>query len=272
MGTPPGSPVYSSDKDYYGATARYYDPAYASRTSFNDVPFYVDVAKSQGGRALEVACGTGRVLLPTAQAGVRIDGLDLSPVLLGLLKAKLEKEEPAVRKRVRLFEGDMRSFSLGCRYNLITLPLRSLQHLYTADDQLAAFNCVRRHLKPGGKLAFNVFNPDFKLLDQLDVDQVEFEWNDPVDPSVRITRSFVKKFVDKLNQFFEGEAIFRSYRAGALVGEERARLRMSYYTYPQIQLLLRTTGFKVLEEYGSFEREPIAGGKEMIIVAEQERS
>lgn len=84
-----------------------------------------------------------------------------------------------------------------------------------------------------------------------------------------VRRSFVRKSVDKLRQFFEGELNFRSYRGEELVGEERSGLSLSYYTYPQIQLLLKATGFVIREEYGSYDKQPISICKEMIFVAER---
>jgi SAM-dependent methyltransferase len=266
MSTPTGK----VELEYYGSTARHYDAAYAADTRLRDIPFYVDVAKSVNGSVLEVACGTGRILLPTARMGVRIDGLDFSSDLLGILRNKLKAETQELQDRVSLHQGDMRNFALDKTYDLITVPFRPLQHLFTVDDQLAAFKCFSSHLKSGGVLAFNVFYPNFQLLDEVGVEKVELEWIDPHDTSITVRRSFIRKSVDRLNQFFEGEFIFRSYRGEELVNEERSALNMSFYTYPQILLLLKSAGFKVKEEFGSYDREPISVCKEMIFIAEKE--
>lgn len=84
-------------------------------------------------------------------------------------------------------------------------------------------------------------------------------------------RFFIRNSVDKLNQFLQGDFIFRTYRGDVLVKEDRSHLSMSYYTYPQVILLLIVAGFKVLEEYGSFTKEPILAQKEMVFVAEKDR-
>lgn len=257
----------TSTAAYYGTTARYYDPAYAADSRLVDIPFYVDLAKSINGTVLEVACGTGRVLLPTAREGVVIDGLDFSPNFLEILADKLEAEPAQLRRRVNLFHGDMRTFDLGKVYDLVTLPFRPLQHLFTIEDQLAALRCCNAHLKPGATLAFNVFYPNFSSLYDVGNEQQDLQWVDPLDSSLTVRRFFLRKSVDKLRQFFEGELIFRSYRDSEFVSEERSILNLSYYTYPQIQLLLKATGFEIKEEYGSFDREPISICKEMIIIA-----
>lgn len=121
-----------------------------------------------------------------------------------------------------------------------------------------------------GKLAFNVFYPNFKLMEQVGVENTDLEWIDPQDASITVRRSFLRKSFDKLNQFFEGELIFRSYRGQQLVNEERSTLNMSFYTYPQIILLLKSARFRVTEEYGSYDKEPISICKEMIFIAEKE--
>jgi len=64
-------------------------------------------------------------------------------------------------------------------------------------------------------------------------------------------------------------SIFRSYRGEQLIQEERSVLNMSYYTYPHVRLLLKDAGFKVKEEYGSYDKEPISICKEMIFIAEK---
>jgi ubiquinone/menaquinone biosynthesis C-methylase UbiE len=101
------------------------------------IDFYVEAAKSAGGPVLEVGCGTGRVLLPTARAGVEIVGLDLSPDMLGMCRQRLENEPEAVQSRVQLVQADMREFNLFRTFRLATIPFRPFQHLITVDDQLA---------------------------------------------------------------------------------------------------------------------------------------
>ena len=257
-------------QEYFHVTAQYYDPACAADTRLNDLPFYLEVAKSVGGRVLEVGCGTGRILLPIARSGIRIDGLDFSPTLLAILREKLDHETAPTKANVSLYEGDMRRFSLGTTYDLIIIPFRPLQHLLTVEDQLAAFRCFSAHLDAGGLIAFNVFYPNFKLLDQVGVETVELEWRDPRDPSITVRRSFRRNSVDKLNQVIEGEFIFRSFRGEELVQDDRSGLRMSYYMYPQVLLLLKSAGFKIREEYGSYDREPISVCQEMIFIAEKQ--
>ena len=117
----------------YGFSAEFYDhvPTYRERP---DVAFYVSEALSARGLVLEVGCGTGRVVLPTARAGVDIVGLDLSAHMLRVCRSRLSEEPADVQARVQLTQGDMREFSLSMQFSLVTLPFRSFQHLVTAAD------------------------------------------------------------------------------------------------------------------------------------------
>src|SRR5687768_14738605 len=75
-----------------------------------DVAFFVEEAAGAGGPVLEVGCGTGRVLIPTARARVEITGLDLSGHMLERCRASLSAESEEVRSRVTLVKADMRGF------------------------------------------------------------------------------------------------------------------------------------------------------------------
>jgi len=72
------------DHDEYAAIADLYDHVVPYRDS-DDVGFFVEEARHTGGPVLEIGCGTGRVLIPCARAGVEIAGLDFSAGMLAVL-------------------------------------------------------------------------------------------------------------------------------------------------------------------------------------------
>ena len=129
-----------------------------------DVAFFVDEAKRAGSPILEVGCGTGRVLIPTARAGLDIVGLDLSPHMLAMCSGRLQQEPTEVQHRVQLVQADMRDFALDRHFTLATIPFRPFQHLLTVADQLACLASIRRHLIDGGRLILDMFNPSIEAL------------------------------------------------------------------------------------------------------------
>jgi SAM-dependent methyltransferase len=124
------------------------------------VPFYVDLSRQQAGAVLELACGTGQLTIPVAATGLPTVGLDQSSAMLSVAKRRAS----AARVSVAFVQNDMRDFSLGRDFNLIFVARNSLLHLLSTTDLLASLTAVRRHLTPDGVFAFDIFNPDVRML------------------------------------------------------------------------------------------------------------
>lgn len=255
--------------DYGPIIASLYDfvPVYASRA---DVAFYVDEALAAGGNVLEVGCGTGRIVIPTARAGVAIDGLDESPDMLAQCAAKLERENATVRQRVTLHKSDARSFDLGKTFALVTAPFRVMQHQITIDDQLRFLASIRRHLRPGGRFVFDVFNPSFAAL--VAADGVERE--DVPDTTLGDGRTFRRtgrvKRVRFVDQVSEVELIY--YVKSAPDAEPQRTVQafdMRWYLRDELVHLLARAGFRVTSLYGDFDRSSLGDtSKEIIVIAQ----
>src|SRR5918912_795093 len=84
----------------------------------DDLPFYRRLAREQGARVLELCCGTGRLLVPLAEPGREIVGLDASEAMLRIAQRKLEQAGPSAAGRARLVRGDVRDFDLGEPFDL----------------------------------------------------------------------------------------------------------------------------------------------------------
>src|SRR5688572_4868126 len=77
--------------DSYAPIADLYDHVglYRARP---DVEYYVEVARAEGGPVLELGCGSGRVLIPTARAGIEVVGIDASESMLHVCRERLDRE------------------------------------------------------------------------------------------------------------------------------------------------------------------------------------
>lgn len=259
--------------DSYSVTAKYYDGAYAAKQDLVDLPFYLDLAEKTGGPILEVACGTGRVLLPIARKGIEIHGVDNSRPMLNILEKHLAREPQEVRRKVKLHEGDMRDFRLGSRYPLVIIPFRPMQHMHTVQDQLSALTTAAVHLNEGGMLAFDVFYPKFDVIaSRMGEEVLEFEWSPNPGSTEVVRRYFRKESVDKINQIFYFTFIYRTFRGGELILEETEAFQLSYFTYPHLQALFLLAGLQPVAEYGSFSRAPLDNGAEQMIFLLRKRS
>ncbi|KJQ55234.1 class I SAM-dependent methyltransferase [Microbacterium sp. SA39] len=83
-----------------------------------------------------------------------------------LTEARRKADERGVS--VEWQQGDMRDFDLDSEFNLVFIAGNALLHLHEADDIVQCFRAVRRHLAPGGRFAFDVFNPNVRLLAEAD--------------------------------------------------------------------------------------------------------
>jgi SAM-dependent methyltransferase len=242
-------------------------PIYVTR---RDVQFYVDEARDVGASVLEVGCGTGRILLPLARAGRTIHGLDASPAMLDRCRAKLQQEPEAVQRRVTLDCGDARAFDLGRQFDLVIAPFRVVQHLTTVDDQLAFLGSAARHLKPGGRLAFDVFNPNFTALTSAD----GLEREDTPETTLPDGRTFrrtgrVAK-VRWIDQVSEVELVYYiSNATGGRVERQVMSFDMRWFLCAELVHLLARGGFRVRSIYGDFDRATLTDKSPELVVCAQ---
>jgi len=236
-----------------------------------DVAFYVEAAVESGGPVLEVGCGTGRVLIPTARAGIDIVGLDLSQSMLEVCRASLSHEPAEVQVRARLVSGDMRAFELGQAFRLATIPFRPFQHLTTVEDQLACLACIRRHLVEGGRLILDLFNP---WLQALTSDNVGEELGDEPEFSTPDGRRVVRRHRivrrDLFNQINDSELIYYVTHPDGQKERLVHAFPMRYLHRYEMEHLLSLCGLKVVEFFGNFDKATFNDNSpEMIFVAEK---
>ena len=262
--------MHTSPYDDIPDFGRLYDavPLYAART---DVAFYESEAVRANGPVLEVGCGTGRILLPTARAGVTITGLDVSRTMLDRCREKLADEPAAVRERVTLHEGDARAFSLARTFALITAPFRSFQHSITIDDQLAFLGCMAKHLAPGGRFVFDVFNVNFAALTKDRSAETEDTPEVTMDNGRRMRRTARVPRVRYVDQVSEVELIYYvSDGSGQPARRYVQAFEMRWVLRNELLHLLARAGLRSITMYGDYDRSTLSDASpDIIIVAER---
>lgn len=227
-----------------------YDLYYSWLT--DDIPFYIEQAKASRGPVLEAGCGTGRILLPTMQAGVDIDGFDIHPGMIEVLQRKAGTL--ALKPRVSV--ADMRDFTMPRRYGLITIPFRAFMHVLTTEHQVAALRCIREHLVANGTLVFNVFYPSFEKMTQPDGEQI-LEREFPHPETGLTIAMYTKRRTDRVNQLLHIEReVVESDARGYATLTHRDAFTMRWTWRPEMELLLRAAGFQRFEVRGGFDGRP----------------
>ena len=241
-------------------------PVYRDR---KDVSFYIDLCRAAKGEILELGCGTGRLLVPAAEAGCTITGLDGSRSMLDRCRDRLQHCPTEVQKLVTLVEADMTDFSLDRKFALATVPFRPLQHLVSVKEQLSFLACVHRHLMPGGKLALDVFHPHLTTLAS-DVDPNEIEDMPEIDlgDGRRMRRAFRNVAKRRAEQTNDIELIYYVTDTAGVTTRIVQAFPMRYFFRYELEHLLVRGGFQVESLFGNFDRSPFMDSSpEMIVIA-----
>jgi SAM-dependent methyltransferase len=120
------------------------------------VDFLADLAFD--GTALELGIGTGRIALPLMQRGIGVHGIDLSEAMVARLRAKPGAE------RIGVTMGDFATTTVAGQFSVAYLVFNTIMNLTTQDEQVACFQNVAAHLKPGGCFVIEVGVPDLQRL------------------------------------------------------------------------------------------------------------
>jgi SAM-dependent methyltransferase len=211
------------------------------------VTYYVDLARQASGDVLELACGTGQLTVPIGSAGLPTVGLDLSAPMLATARQRTATRNVSVE----YVRGDMRNFELDRKFALIFIARNSLLHLHSTEDLLAAFAAVRRHMAPGGIFAFDVFNPNVRLLarpsgQRFPVFQVE-------------TESFGKLSVEETTDYDPATQVGRSRWYISAPGRPDAwvlPLELRNIFPQELPLLLAAGGFHLKSRMGDLSQTP----------------
>ena len=224
--------------------------------------FYLGLAKTAKGPVLDIACGTGRILLPSLQAGVDIEGLDLYDAMLDRLRSKAA----ALGLEPRLHRADMSNFRLTRRFALVIIPFNAFIHNMTADAQIRSLELCREHLLPGGLLAFDTFFPGAAIITAPDGTRAfEGETTHP-DTGLPI-RMYDTRSFDRVAQIqrSQNEVEFLD-AAGQVTATYPNEVSTRWIYKSEMELLLRLAGFSRWEICGDFDRRPLVRETDQMIV------
>lgn len=226
-----------------------------------DLPFWLSLAKQQKGAVLELGCGTGRVLLPLAQAGVPMVGLDNDFSMLAYLHSRLPTDlSPAPL----LFAAGITGFRLGMAFELIILPCNTWSTL-SSPQRVQALGCIREHLLVDGLFAVSLPAPD--LLASLPARSdpvIEEHYQHPLDGSpVQVSSGWRRS-----QRHFTVTWHYDHLLTDGNVQRITARVRHDLASAQQYQQELIDAGLEIQAVYGDFERSPYSSAsQDLILVA-----
>jgi SAM-dependent methyltransferase len=231
-----------------------------------DLPYWRTLIEQlRPARVLDLACGSGRITLPLAAAGIeynpafRIVGIDYSPGLLDRGREKLAAADSMISEAVTFSEGDMRNPNIEGDFDLIICGFNNLAYLHTVDDQLACLTAARRLLAPGGHFAFDLVVPQLKYLveaeDPVPLIRLDLDESMPEPGIANLRRTYADRYdhtTQTITTAYTHEVYYNDGRQQRWVND----LTWHMYFARELELLLRLSALTPIQRYGSYERTP----------------
>lgn len=226
--------------------ARLHDLFWASEGQSEELPLIENFLTQHPGTALELGCGSGRLLLPLLTKGHPIEGLDNSADMLRLCRERCAGNDPV------LHHACMEGFDTGSSYSGITIPAFSLQ-LIAPEKVPGVLKNIHAHLKAGGGLYLTLFIPWAELMGELEEDCwfLDHEALTPEGTTARChTRYRIMRDAQSLSREHRYEIVDRHDQ---LLEQSCSRQHIAWYGRDEMAQLLQNAGFVIEQVIGDFD-------------------
>ena len=239
-------------------------------TDAREVPFFLQKIAQYGQPVLDVACGTGRVLLPLLRAGIDIDGNDISKDMLHYCQRKAAGEG----LNLNLYSYSMHAIELPRKYKVIYI-CDSFGLAGGRENDLETLRHCYSHLEDGGALLLNI-QADYTSAESWNEWLPEYRrampqpWSDKGDGRVASDGSqhfaqFRMLNVDPLEQRYTRQVRLEKWSGGKLTASEEYTLHGDFYLKNELLLMLKVAGFREIMVHGNYTDEPATADHEEII-------
>jgi SAM-dependent methyltransferase len=228
---------------YLSLEAELHDAFWAAEDEGSEIRLMAEFLKKHPGRALEIGCGSGRLILPLIQTGLEVEGLELSEDMLNLCRARAEEDG----LNVELHKGDMSAWIPAKRYDSLLVPAFTLQ---LSDDPLATLRHWQQFLKPGGGLYLTLFVP----FAEIEGDLPEGEWYP--DHQATLADGQEAKLESRHRLDMKRQLLHREHRyflSGKESRQHRSKQTLHWYSYRQISRMLELAGFQISNAFTDFD-------------------
>lgn len=247
----------------YDLIAPFYDVEHARFDE--DIDLYMNFAELRGGPLLELACGSGRLLLPLVQAGYEVTGVDTSASMLALARNALDTA--GVAARCKLVQQDMCALQLGKKFHMAFIALGSFGHICARKAQQQALTAIRAHLTTGGTFILDISNEDARYMESMG-GQMLHQGTWQLDDGSMVTH-FISPASSTTMHLLDLTHFYDIHRQGESVRRTITRTQLYLFERNEAELLLEQAGFIVKDVYGNYDLSQYEhGSPRMIFVAE----
>lgn len=236
-------------KDVYADIVHLYDLEHSDYTE--DIDFLLELTDRADDPILELGCGTGRILIPLAQAGRSVVGIDSSAAMLEVARSRIDETDG-----ITLIHGDMTRTDRRDEgpFGMVIASLNSIMHLTSPELQRQMIASAWRSLGPGGRLVIDTLNPSLEQLNHLmNTTHLEGGWTQE-DGTVIDKWGYRQPGND--SQVIDTLIWYDQTRADGKYHRTRTRFDLRYIHQSELALLLEVTGFTDVDWYGDYELTP----------------
>lgn len=233
----------------------------------DDIALYTELARRTGGPILEAMCGSGRVLLPLAQVGLKITGVDSSSEMLALARQQLKAH--GMSRRVQLVQSDICDGLPTGPYALAIVALNSFMHLNETSQQLQALLHLHTALRPEGVLVLDILNPNLQQILQAN-NQLVLDKAITLDDG-SIAHKFVAQQADPIQQHMYTTIMYDVLSTTGELRRYSMSTAMRWLYRFELEHLLARSGFQLEQLYGSYDLDEYSAESEQMIVVARKR-
>jgi ubiquinone/menaquinone biosynthesis C-methylase UbiE len=255
-----------NDYEYRGLIAKSWDLLRGNTSQWSDRYFFWGVIVESGTPALDVGCGTGRLLLDYLSDGLDVEGVDVSPEMLNLLLEKAR--EVGINPQVYL--QAMESLDLPHKYRTIIVPSSSFQLVTDLAQAGGVMERFYAHLEPGGKLAMSFMLAYEGEAQESGTRTTDWELaGEEVRPANGASvRRWTRSTIDFDQKLEHTEDRYEILKEGQVVEVEEYRRSPAtrWYTQEESAELFYRTGFEEVQLYHEFSQKPVGPDSRVWVV------
>lgn len=239
-----------AEEDYTGLAATVWD-VFSGDEPGRDHAFFERAVAARRGLALDVGCGSGRLLRPFLRAGLEVEGVDPSADMLAICRRRAEAEGFAPV----LYQQTMQALDLPRHYRTIFVPCGSFQLVVDRTEAFEALRRFRGHLEPGGTLILTVFTHRPELAGERMGDWT-LRKREPLADGTELVKHARFEHQNLLDQTLAVTVRYRRERAGQIVEEQICPTTERWYSLNELTLMLEAVGFRDIRVTGDYSDDP----------------
>lgn len=204
---------------------------------------------------LELGSGTGRVILHLAKSGHQVSGIEFSKKMIQICSEKISGLPKEIQERIRIYNKDMRDFSLKSKYDLIFCPFNTWPGLIDPKDRSNSLKSIYDHLTNDGIFMLDIWQKNVSILDQNTWNVWDYESGQKFYPHLDFNLFWCEYTTIHPNKRLQQVDINLTKVKGNTAYQVSERFMARLLTKKEIESELRESGFEVRQIYGGYERQ-----------------